>query len=116
MGPEWSTRRIATNGIITTVAGSGASGFSGDGGAAAAASLSGNFGITLDLAGNLYIADSTNNRVREVYGAVPGFTPSIPAAGFTNGASFASGGSPGAIATLFGTALRGWPSLMPESM
>ena len=51
---NYRTRRIATNGIITTVAGTGASGFSGDGGAAAAASLSGNFGITLDLAGNLF--------------------------------------------------------------
>ena len=102
---NYRTRRIATNGIITTVAGSGTPGFSGDGGVATAASLSGNFGVTLDLAGNLYIADSTNNRIREVYGAVPGFTPSIPAAGFTNGASFASGGSPGAIATLFGVHL-----------
>lgn len=55
--------------------------------------------------GNLYIADSTNNRIREVYAAVPGFAPVIPAAGFTNGASFARGGSPGAIATLFGTHL-----------
>ena len=99
---NYRTRRIATNGTISTVAGTGAEGFSGDGGAATAASLNGNFGVTLDLAGNLYIADSTNNRIREVYGAVPGFTPSIPAAGFTNGASFSSGGSPGAIATLFG--------------
>jgi uncharacterized protein (TIGR03437 family) len=102
---NYRTRRIATDGTISTVAGSGAASFSGDGGAATAASLNGNFGITLDLAGNLYIADSINNRVREVYGAVPGFTPSIPAAGFTNGASFASGGSPGAIATLFGVHL-----------
>ena len=102
---NYRTRRIATNGIITTVAGTGAPGFSGDGGAATAAALNGNFGVTLDLAGNLYIADSINNRIREVFGAVPGFIPSIPAAGFTNGASFASGGSPGAIATLFGVHL-----------
>jgi trimeric autotransporter adhesin len=67
---NYRTRRIATNGTISTIAGSGVSGFSGDGGAATAASLNGNFGITLDLLGNLYIADSTNNRVREVYAAV----------------------------------------------
>jgi uncharacterized protein (TIGR03437 family) len=102
---NYRTRRISTNGTISTVAGSGAPGFSGDGGAATAASLNGNFGVTLDLLGNLYIADSTNNRIREVYGVVPGFTPSIPAAGFTNAATFLTGGSPGAIATLFGTHL-----------
>jgi hypothetical protein len=68
---NYRTRRIATDGTITTVAGSGAQGFSGDGGSATAASLNGNFGITLDTQGNLYIADSTNNRIREVYAVVP---------------------------------------------
>jgi uncharacterized protein (TIGR03437 family) len=101
---NFRTRRIA-NGTVSTIAGSGAQGFSGDGGAATAASLNGQFGITLDLLGNLYIADSTNNRIREVYAAVPGVAPVISAAGFTNAASFVTGGSPGAIATLFGTHL-----------
>jgi uncharacterized protein (TIGR03437 family) len=99
---NFRTRMISAAGIITTVAGTGSQGFSGDGGAATSATLNGNFGITLDLLGNLYIADSTNNRIREVYGAVPGQTPIVTSAGFTNGASFVSGGSPGAIATLFG--------------
>jgi uncharacterized protein (TIGR03437 family) len=102
---NFRTRRIAATGAISTVAGSGAQSFSGDGGPATAAALNGNFGIALDLAGNLYIADSTNNRIREVYGAVVGVTPTITSAAFTNAASFATGGSPGAIATLFGTHL-----------
>jgi uncharacterized protein (TIGR03437 family) len=103
---NYRTRMIAAStGTISTIAGSGTAGFSGDGGTATAATLNGNFGVTLDLAGNLYIADSTNNRIREVYSAVPGIAPVISASAFTNGASFATGGSPGAIATLFGTHL-----------
>jgi sugar lactone lactonase YvrE len=60
-------RRVAAGtGIITTVAGNGVAGFSGDGGAATSASLSGPQGLALDEAGNLFIADSNNNRVRKV--------------------------------------------------
>jgi uncharacterized protein (TIGR03437 family) len=102
---NFRTRMITSSGTISTIAGTGVQGFSGDGGAATVAELNGNFGSALDLAGNLYIADSMNNRVREVYAAVPGATPSISAAAFTNAASFTSGGSPGAIATLFGAHL-----------
>jgi uncharacterized protein (TIGR03437 family) len=102
---NYRTRRISTSGTITTIAGTGSQGFSGDGGPATSAALNGAFGVALDLAGNLYIADSTNNRIRVVYGAVSGPAPSISAAGFTNAASFATGGSPGAIATIFGTGL-----------
>jgi hypothetical protein len=69
---NYRTRRIDTNGIITTVAGSGAIGFSGDGGPATSASLNGNFGISLDTLGNLFIADSVNNSIREVYGIASG--------------------------------------------
>jgi uncharacterized protein (TIGR03437 family) len=102
---NYRTRMISANGTMSTIAGSGVQGFSGDGGPATAAALNGNFGITLDLLGNVYIADSMNNRIREVYGAVPGLTPVTSAAGFTNAATFKSGGSPGAIATLFGAHL-----------
>src|SRR3954470_24520680 len=56
-------------GIITTVAGSGEKGFSGDGGPAIAASLDEPYGIALDRAGNLYIADRLNKRVRRVAAA-----------------------------------------------
>jgi hypothetical protein len=50
-------RKVSTNGIITTVAGNGGSGFSGDGGAAINATFLGPQGVALDSAGNLYIAD-----------------------------------------------------------
>ena len=59
-------RKIDTDGFITTVAGSGAIGYSGDGGAATMASLSGPYGVGLDSWRNLFIADMFNNRVREV--------------------------------------------------
>lgn len=52
--------------VITTVAGTGASDFKGDGGAALAAGLSNPRGIAADTAGNVYISDSTNNRVRKI--------------------------------------------------
>ena len=59
-------RRVAANGIISTVAGTGSSGFSGDGGAAATARLNYPSGIALDTAGNLFIADQRNHVVRMV--------------------------------------------------
>ena len=58
-----------SSGIITTVAGTGTAGYSGDGGPATAAMIRGQLGICLDTYGNLYIADGTNNRVREVSAA-----------------------------------------------
>src|ERR1017187_2428987 len=59
-------RKVDTNGNINTVAGKGAIGFSGDGGAANNASLRAPAGVALDAVGNLFIADANNNRVREV--------------------------------------------------
>jgi len=56
----------AATGIITTVAGNGKPSFSGDGGLATSASLSLPFDVTVDGAGNLYIADFGNNRIRKV--------------------------------------------------
>jgi uncharacterized protein (TIGR03437 family) len=59
-------RKISTSGIITTVAGSGNGGYGGDGGPAVNALLAAPAGLTVDASGNLYIADSYNNRVRRV--------------------------------------------------
>ena len=60
----------AGSGIISTVAGNGAYGFSGDGGAATAASLNQPFGVALDVDGNLFIADAGSNRIRAVLACV----------------------------------------------
>ena len=59
-------RKVDTSGIITTVAGNGTFGFSGDGGPATSASLRNPQGVVLDSAGNLFIVDLSNNRIRKV--------------------------------------------------
>ena len=59
-------RKIAADGSIQTVAGTGVAGFAGDGGAASAALLNQPYGLALDSGGNLYIADLGNARVRMV--------------------------------------------------
>jgi NHL repeat-containing protein len=59
-------RRVAPDGTISTVAGNGMSGFSGDGGPATAATLTWPSGLAIDGAGSLYIADLYNFRIRKV--------------------------------------------------
>ena len=56
----------ASTGIITTVAGNGAAGYSGDGGLATQAELNTPEGVWVDASGNIYIADHTNCRIRKV--------------------------------------------------
>jgi sugar lactone lactonase YvrE len=63
---NYRVRKVATAGTITTVAGNGALGFSGDGGPATSAKLYNPSDVAFDGAGNLYIADAFNNRVRKV--------------------------------------------------
>lgn len=77
-------RRVAANGTVTTVAGTGTAGFGGDNGPAAGAFLNAPRAVAVDGAGNLYIADTGNNRIRRVNtsgqistvagNGVPGFT------------------------------------------
>jgi hypothetical protein len=59
-------RRIAVDGTITTVAGTGVQGFSGDGGPAIAATLSEPSGVLVGQDGTILVADSGNSRVRRV--------------------------------------------------
>jgi sugar lactone lactonase YvrE len=59
-------RKIDTNGVITTVAGTGKAGYSGDGGLATQAQLAGPQGVVVDAHGNLYIADYDNNVIRRI--------------------------------------------------
>lgn len=60
--------RRVSGGTITTVAGNGTSGFSGDGGPATSAALNGPYGVAVDSSGNIYIADTGNNRIRKISG------------------------------------------------
>ncbi len=59
-------RKVGTNGIISAFAGSGTGGFSGDGGVATNARIHLPGGVAVDAAGNVYIADTYNNRIRKV--------------------------------------------------
>jgi uncharacterized protein (TIGR03437 family) len=86
--------RKVSNGIITTIAGGGNAGFSGDGGPAISAQLSGPTLVTLDSAGNLYIADAGNNRVREVSGGI------ITTIAGNGNAGFSGDGGPATAASL----------------
>ncbi len=104
-------RKVSTNGLIATVAGSGyagpgGAGFSGDDGPPTSATLSQPFGVAMDASGNLFIADTTNNRIREVQ--------TVSAlSGIQNAANYATTAvSPGEIVILYGaemgpTALTG---------
>jgi sugar lactone lactonase YvrE len=59
-------RVVSPTGVINTFAGTGAQGFSGDGGAATSAQLDSPAGVAVDSSNNVYIADTHNNRIREV--------------------------------------------------
>ena len=91
-------RRVdATTGTITTIAGTGASGYSGDGAPATTAELAIPVGVSSDAAGNLYIADSGNYRIRKV-DASTGTITTI--AGNPGGLYFSGDGGPASGATL----------------
>lgn len=61
-----TVRKVAPNGVITTVAGNGTEGFSGNGGPATQAQLNFPIGVAIDGAGNIYICDNFNSAVRKV--------------------------------------------------
>ena len=91
-------RKVDTSGVITTIVGNGIAGFTGDGGPALSAGLNNPTDVALDTNGNLYIADTTDNRVRKVTMAGSS-APSISSNGIVNGASF----QPGLVANSWGT-------------
>ena len=59
-------RKVDTSGIITTIAGNGSYGYSGDGGPATGAEFREPYGVAVDASGNIYIADTYNSRIRKV--------------------------------------------------
>jgi len=87
-------RKVSPAGIISTVAGNGVGGFAGDGGYATNASINIPSDVVLDAAGNLYIADAGNNRVRKVDGFG---TITTIAGGATNGYSGDNGPATAAV-------------------
>lgn len=91
-----TVRRIETDGIIKSVAGSLDAGYDGDGGPATAAKLSSPQGIALDSLGNIYISDTGNNRVRKV--GVDGVINTIAG---TGQAGFSGDGSPAVNARFY---------------
>jgi sugar lactone lactonase YvrE len=92
-------RRVdARTRIITTYAGTGTSGFSGDNGPAAAAQLYEPAGIAFDSAGNLFFADSFNNRIRRIDAR----TLVVTTYAGTGVAGFSGDGGPAALAQLNG--------------
>jgi uncharacterized protein (TIGR03437 family) len=91
------TRMVSPAGIITTVAGNGTAGYSGDGGLATAAELNGPSGVAVDSSGNLYISDQGNRTVRKVTAGVIGTIAG-------NGSSYSGDGGPAATAHFVGPA------------
>jgi sugar lactone lactonase YvrE len=95
-------REIAkSTGNISIVAGNGVAGFSGDNAAASAAELNAPTGVVVDPAGNLYIADARNNRIREVSNGIITTIAGTGVAGYagdTGLATLASFNNPSAIA------------------
>lgn len=79
--------RLDRSGFLTLVAGNGTRGYSGDGGLAISAQLSGPNGLAVDTSGNVYISDSGNNRIRKVSNGIittfagggSAFADSVPA-------------------------------------
>lgn len=66
VGNHHRVRKIDTSGIITTIAGVGTAGFSGDGGFATNAQLNFPAGVAIDNQGNIYITESTGQRIRKI--------------------------------------------------
>ena len=91
-------RVVAPGGNISTIAGNGTQGFSGDGGAASGAILNSPAGVAVDPAGNVYIADSGNNRVRKINAASGVITTIVGNATET----FSGDGGPANQAGLYG--------------
>ena len=89
-------RRVDARGIITTIAGNGEKAYSGDGGPATAAALNEPYGVVVDRAGNLYIADRLNRRVRRV-DAASGVITTVAG---TGEAAYSGDGGPAARAGL----------------
>jgi large repetitive protein len=91
-------RKVNGAGLITTIAGTGVGGFTGDGGAASLAMLNAPAAVVIDPAADIYIADSGNNRIRKVNG----LTGVITTVAGTTTQSISGDGGPATAAGLYG--------------
>ena len=107
-------RKVSANGIITTVAGNGIAGYSGDGGPATSAALQitsfgqSPSGVVVDTSGNLYIADTWNSRVRKV-----SLSGTITTVAGTGGAGYSGDGGP--LRMRRSETLAEWRLILPET-
>lgn len=92
-------RQVHTSGVITTIAGDGTNGYSGDGGLATSAELNQTSDVAVDQNADVYIADYDNSRIR-VVGTKPSFTP---AAGSYTGTQSVTIGGVGSLAVIYYT-------------
>jgi len=114
-GISYRVRRVTPAGIITTVAGCDRyDRFTGDGGLATSATLNAPLAVAVDAAGNLYIADSGNNRIRKVSADISSGTAKPKLSSVVNGASYQDQLAPNTWITITGTDLsqttRSWAS------
>jgi cysteine-rich repeat protein len=98
-------RHVAADGTISTIAGDGTPGFSGDGGPATAAALAGPYGIAFDSMGRLLVADNINNRIRRI--ATDGTISTIAGTGGQGGDGDAGPASAADIASPIGLIVDG---------
>jgi len=81
VAPVHRIRKVDRSGIITTIAGTGAAGFAGNGGPAANATLSTPFGLSVDAAGSLLIGDEGSGSVRKIVNVPPAASFNVAPAG-----------------------------------
>jgi uncharacterized protein (TIGR03437 family) len=95
-------RAILTSGFITTIAGNGTTGYSGDGGTALAAQFNAPSGVAVDSTGNVYVSDSGNNALRKLQPLAGGLSISTVASSASGQTGLIA---PGELVTLFGSGM-----------
>lgn len=106
---EWTyntVRKINTAGIITTIAGNGTVGFSGDGGPATAAQFAGPNTLLIDKKGNIYVCDLINNHIRKI--TPSGIITSIAGTGVGIAGGYSGDGGPATAANLKYPGFAAW--------
>jgi len=130
---NYRIRKVTSNGTISTVAGTGFDGFSGDGGSALAATFNLPWAVAMNASGALFVGDMFNNRIRRISGAgAPALplpssgpsggggtgSPSVSSGGVVNNASYTRASlrmAPGIIAAVFGSNLTDGSSCVAPS-